>query len=139
VRPLDLCSAYSAFANGGARYDPILITEITDARGQTVFKDDPQKRLHPAFINQEALDQLNVALREVIVHGTGTAASGITDAHGKTGTTSSRRDAWFVGYTSDLATAVWMAHVHREKAPKGKEGDIITYIPMPGATGGHLC
>ena len=83
---------YSAFANGGNRYDPYLIMEIKDALGNEVFQDDPAKRLHANFLNQETLDQINVALREVVLHGTGMAASGIPDAHGKTGTTSSHRD-----------------------------------------------
>ena len=47
---------------------------------------------------------------------------------------------WFVGYTSNLATAVWMAHVHKETLHKGQQTIGITnYLPMPGATGGVIC
>jgi len=55
---------------------------------------------------------------------------------GKTGTTSDSRDAWFAGYTPDLVAVVWVAHENRLR----RGGRLqITYSPMPGATGGHLC
>ena len=140
VHPIDLCSAYTAFANGGNRYDPYLIADISDARGSEVFRDDPTKRLHANFLSGSTLEQINVALREVVLNGTGMAAAAIPDAHGKTGTTSSHRDAWFVGYTSNLTTAVWMAHVRKETVhQKDQVVDVTKYLPMPGATGGSLC
>ncbi len=141
VHPLDICSAYSAFANGGYRYDPAFVVRINGPEGQEVFKDNPEARLHPNFIRPLALDQLNAALRHVVLDGTGAAAAFIPDARGKTGTTDSRRDAWFVGYTGDLATAVWVANAHKVKkhAAGGKSLIVTRYLPMPGATGGHLC
>jgi len=140
VHPIDLCSAYTTFANGGNRSDPYLISEISDAHGGEVFRDDPAKRQHPNFMNGSTLDQINVALREVVLHGTGMAAAPIPDAHGKTGTTSSHRDCWFVGYTSNLTTAIWMAHIHKTATNSGKGNAGSThYLPMPGASGGALC
>jgi len=141
VHPLDLCSAYSAFANGGARYTPAFVARLVNAQGQEVWRDDPQTRYCPNFLASRTLDQINVALREVVLHGTGTAAASIPDAHGKTGTTNSHRDAWFVGYTGDLVTAVWSAHV-RKTSKRDRAGNTVIqarYLPMPGATGGHLC
>jgi len=140
VRPLDLCSAYSAFANSGERYEPAFIQSITDASGRDLFQDDPASRLHHAVLNQSALDQINVGLREVVVNGTAPAAASIPDAHGKTGTTSSHRDAWFVGYTGDLAVAVWTAHVHKETVKQpGGSAVLNHYLPMGSATGGAIC
>ena len=145
VHPIDLCAAYTTFANGGERFDPAFITKITNARGQDVFQDDPATRRHERFLKPRTLDQINVALREVVTSGSGTAAMPIDDAHGKTGTTNSHRDAWFVGYNADLATAIWVAHARKEtKTERGANGAAqklvtINYLPMEGATGGHLC
>ncbi len=140
VHPLDLCSAYTAFANGGDRYEPTLIVKITNVRGATIWQDDASTRLKPHFLKARTLDQINVALREVVTSGTAQAAAVIPDAHGKTGTTNSHRDAWFVGYTGELATAIWVAHSRKEtQTENGVATTVITYAPMEGATGGHLC
>jgi penicillin-binding protein 1A len=140
VRPLDLCSAYSAFANSGDRYEPAFVQSITDASGRDIFQDDPTARLHHAVLSQNALDQINVGLREVVVNGTAPAAASISDAHGKTGTTSSHRDAWFVGYNRDLAVAVWTAHVHKETLKQPGRNTVLNYyMPMGSATGGAIC
>ncbi len=140
VRPLDLCSAYSAFANSGDRYEPAFMQSITDAGGRELYRDDPTTRLHRAVLNAGALDQINVGLREVVVHGTAPAAASIPDAHGKTGTTSSHRDAWFVGYTRDLTVAVWTAHVHKETVQQQGQRTVLNrYLPMGSATGGDIC
>ena len=140
VHPLDLCSAYTAFANNGDRYEPILISKVTNARGKILWQDDASARLNPHFLKQRTLDEINVGLREVVMSGTAQAASVIPDAHGKTGTTNSHRDAWFVGYTGELATAVWVAHSRKEtKIENGVATTLTTYAPMEGATGGRLC
>jgi len=141
VHPIDLCSAYSLFANHGERYDPTFLRKITDRKGQTLFQDDPASRKHPAFLSQTTLDQINIALRAVVTGGTGQAANCIPDAHGKTGTTTSLRDAWFVGYTSNLVTAIWMAHASKEirMSPQGLRQARTLYLPMESASGGKLC
>jgi penicillin-binding protein 1A len=144
VHPLDICSAYTAFAHGGERFEPALIARITDAHGRTVFQDDPATRLVPNFLKPRTLDEINVALREVVTSGTGRAAAPIDEARGKTGTTNSHRDAWFVGYTADLTTAIWVAHVRKE-VKREKLNAVMTqtttttYLPMGSGTGGQLC
>jgi penicillin-binding protein 1A len=141
VRPIELCSAYTAFANRGIRYDPVMITAISDARGHSVWQDEAARRQHNRFVKTQTLDQINVALREVVTHGTAEAAVEIPDAHGKTGTTSDHRDAWFVGYTGTLATAVWVAREHRStsRGENGMPHTVTRYEPMADATGGSLC
>lgn len=140
VHPLDLCSAYSAFANSGDRYDPAFVQSIADASGHGVYQDDPTTRLHRSVLSPSALDQINVGLREVVVNGTAPAAASISDAHGKTGTTSSHRDAWFVGYNRDLAVAVWTAHVRKETLHQmGQQTVLNHYLSMGSATGGAIC
>ncbi|HEV2471397.1 MAG TPA: transglycosylase domain-containing protein, partial [Chthonomonadales bacterium] len=138
VHPIDLCDAYSAFANEGARYLPVFIKTITDPQGHTSYSDAPQQRLIPPVLDSQAIDQINVALADVVSNGTGQAASSIPDACGKTGTSSDMRDAWFVGYTPQLCAAVWLARsCHRP--PRGKSPAHWTYLPMPGETGGRAC
>ena len=66
VHPIELCSAYSAFANGGQRYDPVFITRILSTSKQEIFADTPEQRYHANFFGGQSLDQVNVALREVV-------------------------------------------------------------------------
>jgi penicillin-binding protein 1A len=136
VRPIDLCSAYSVLPAKGNRYLPMAITRITDADGNMI--EEPQPQLQNDILKPETVQQMDTAFEAVVTSGTGTLARGseangiVENARGKTGTTSDNRDAWFAGYTPELTTVIWVASVHRSKHG-------ITYIQMPGATGGHLC
>ena len=142
VHPIEICSAYSSFANNGERYDPTFIVRIVAGRDQEVLRDDSAIRHHDRVLKPTTIDEINVALREVVTSGTGRAAAAIPDARGKTGTTSNHLDAWFVGYTSDLTTAVWVARIGsrtRQLADDGKPMVLAKYAPMAGGTGGVLC
>jgi len=77
-------------------------------------------------LREQEADQVTAALRGVIAEGTGTRADIRLDAAGKTGTTEDARDAWFVGYTCNLTTAVWMGYA-------GREGQVVE--PMKGILG----
>ena len=114
VSPLEMAHAYETFAEGGRRvYDPVLgspgkgptgIAEIRD--GSHIVRDVPSfQRVMPAGVASE----LHNMLAGVVQSGTGTAAaiSGV-DVVGKTGTTTNYADAWFVGWTPQLTTAVWV-------------------------------
>jgi penicillin-binding protein 1A len=121
VSPLDMAAAYATFANGGVRVSgsvapggrpgPISIAKVTDARGRVLFAN------HPA--RQQVLEPwkngvLTSVLQEVVSRGTGTAAALFRPSAGKTGTTEDYGDAWFCGYTPDLAAAVWVGYpTHR--------------------------
>ncbi len=137
VRPIDLCSAYSVFPAKGNRLQPMAIVRVTDADGNLIEEHTPQI-VKTNILKSKTLDQMNTALEAVVTSGTGTRARGteengiVPGAHGKTGTTSDNRDAWFAGYTPELTTVIWVASVHRSKHG-------ITYAQMPGATGGVLC
>ncbi len=108
VSPLELTRAYAAFANGGRMPQALFIEKIVDSNGKVLEEQ------HPAF--SEALDprgayQMTHLLEGVIPDGT---AKGISSfggpAAGKTGTTDQNIDAWFVGYTPELTTCVWIGH-----------------------------
>jgi len=115
VSPLDMARAYTSFADGGSRIDgsllgnqPRTITTIEDVNGKTVA-DNRVVRRRVLSSDQSAL--LTQLLEGVVAGGTGTAAAipGRAVA-GKTGTTENYGDAWFVGYTPGLVTAVWVGY-----------------------------
>lgn len=108
--PWQLIQAYTALANGGNRVELSTVKKITDSQGKTLVQDHPRSKmvLHPqtAYIVTDML-------RSVISSGTGVSVRrwGFTQAMaGKTGTTNDFRDSWFVGYTPDLITLVWVGY-----------------------------
>jgi penicillin-binding protein 2D len=112
VTPLEMASAYGTLATNGLHYEPVAITKVVDRHGETVFEVDPQpeRALEPEI----AYETTNV-LRGVITGGTARRADIGRPAAGKTGTSQNYRDAWFVGYTPDLVTSVWVGYYQEEK------------------------
>jgi penicillin-binding protein 1A len=111
VNPLDMASAYGTFAANGTHHPPFGITKIVDSNGEVLYdaKDDPA--LEPVDAIEPAVAYLTTtALEQVIQRGTGVRAQITRPAAGKTGTAQEYRDAWFAGYTPDLAAAVWMGY-----------------------------
>lgn len=109
VSPLEMAGAYATFADGGIYHAPLLITRVTDASGKSLpLPVNPVTRvvLTPTQAAQESY-----VLQQVVLKGTGTAAGGVGSAvAGKTGTTENSANAWFIGYTPNLTTAVWMGY-----------------------------
>ncbi|WP_282696121.1 transglycosylase domain-containing protein [Streptomyces sp. CC208A] len=104
--PLDMANVYATFANRGIYCVPVVIDSIRAANGDKL--NVPQTKCTRAMSDRTA-DMINQMLKGVVEDGTGTRA-GLSDRDnaGKTGTTEGRKDAWFVGYTPDLSTAVWV-------------------------------
>jgi penicillin-binding protein 1A len=94
------------FANRGERVPPSPIVKVTDSAGKVLL--DNTKPKGERVIDQVIADNETDLLRGVIDHGTGTAANIGRPAAGKTGTSQNYANAWFVGYTPALSTAVWM-------------------------------
>ncbi|MER6996609.1 transglycosylase domain-containing protein [Streptomyces sp. NPDC000410] len=113
--PLDMAAAYATFANRGTYCTPIAIESVTTANGERLKV--PRSSCTRAMSERTA-DTINQMLKGVVEDGTGTQA-GLTDRDnaGKTGTTDERVDAWFVGYTPNLSTAVWVGDDIGEKTP----------------------
>lgn len=107
VTPLDMASAYGVLATGGVRATPQAIVKVLDRNGRVLEQYTPQEK---AVIDEKTAYILTDMMRGVIEHGSGTAANIGRPAAGKTGTTSDYKDAWFVGFTPDLAAAVWMGY-----------------------------
>ncbi len=107
VTPLEMAGAYATFANNGWHSDPTFIVRVTDSQGNVLLDNQPEPKL---LLDQWAVASLNNVLQGVVQSGTGTSAQIGRPAAGKTGTTSSERDVWFVGYVPQLATAVWIGN-----------------------------
>lgn len=103
VRPIDQASGYATFANGGEHVEAHVVKEIIDSSGEN---QRPEVESSRALEESTAAD-VTYALQQVIEGGTGSSANFWTHpAAGKTGTTDNSVAAWFVGYTSQLSTAV---------------------------------
>jgi len=122
VTPLELTAAYGAFASGGNRIYPYFVDEV-DSGSRILYK---RKQTEPQRIIASHVDRDLVAmLYGVVTEGTGRgAAIPGHEAAGKTGTTQDYHDAWFVGFTTDYVTAVWVGNDDSS--------------PMKGVTGGSL-
>ncbi len=108
VSPLELTSAYTAFASLGQAAEPRLILRVEDDNGKVLWKSTPRRR--PVLDPAVAYLVTNV-LADALVRGTGSLIqqTGLhAPAAGKTGTTNEGADAWFVGYTPEVVAAIWM-------------------------------
>jgi penicillin-binding protein 1A len=109
VTPIEMTTAYSAFANGGYRVYPYYVTEVDDLGGHVLYKrQTPQpQRVIASHVDKD----LVAMLYGVVTSGTGRAAAiPGHEAAGKTGTTQDYHDAWFVGFTADYVTTVWIGN-----------------------------
>lgn len=107
VTPLEMAAAYGAFANKGVYIKPTAIVKILDRNGN-VLEDNSSDVQKTQVMSEKTAYEMTSMLEGVIARGTGTAASIGRPAAGKTGTTDDNHDAWFIGYTPDIVTAVWV-------------------------------
>ena len=113
VHPIDMATAYATFANRGIRVDPVFVTNITKADGTVVYQHQHRQ---VRALDEHIADEVTYALQQVVQRGTGTRAQlGLRPVAGKTGTGQEWRDAWFVGFTPDIVTAVWMGFPQQGK------------------------
>ncbi len=117
VNLLELVSSYAPFANGGRRAAPYAIVSIRSSEGVVLYTRAPTPGPRVAALAD--IGAMNDMLGEVMRIGTGRKASlDPRPAAGKTGTSQNSRDAWFVGYTADLVTGVWVGN--DDDAPMGR-------------------
>ena len=120
LSPMEMAGAYATFASNGWHADPTFIVQVSDSSGNVVLDNTPRPQL---VLDPWATASLTDVLQGVVARGTGKAAQIGRPVAGKTGTTDSQRDVWFVGYVPQLATAVWVGNDN--------------YAPLrAGATGG---
>ena len=127
VTPLELTGAYAPFANGGSGIIPFTITRIRSTTGKILYERKPGGLgavMSPE--NDAAMTRLMV---ETVTTGTGKAARLIErPSAGKTGTTQDFHDAWFVGFTADLVTGVWVGNDNAAPMKKATGGGLPAHI-----------
>jgi penicillin-binding protein 1A len=125
ITPLQHTGAFSTFANGGKLAKPYAILELYNSKNELIYSRDRDEPPAPQVVNRHVTEMMNQMMKAVVDEGTGKrAALDFTYAVGKSGTSSSWRDAWFMGFTGALVTGIWIGH--------------DDFQSMPGITGGSL-
>ncbi len=124
VSVIDMTSSYAVFANQGYKSTAFGFTRITTNAGELVWEPDPAAPKE-RVVSEQTVTYMNTLMRAVVENGTGRRAliEGVPVV-GKTGTTSSYRDAWFCGFTGNYVAAVWFGN--------------DDYRPTKNLTGGTL-
>ncbi len=109
VQVMDQAVGYATFANKGVPVEPFMVREVRRG-GEVLFRTEVEAG--PAAFSEDVAADATYAMQQVVERGTGRAAQldGGRDAAGKTGTSSDNKDAWFVGFTPQLSTAVWLGY-----------------------------
>lgn len=132
----EMVGAYTAFSNKGMRAEPIYVTRITDNTGNVVSEFTPR---HTEVISEDAYYKIVSILMNVVDSGTGArlrrAPFNITaQMGGKTGTTNSNSDGWFMGFTPELVTGVWVGgeerYIHFNSMASGQGASMA--LPIYG-------
>jgi penicillin-binding protein 1A len=129
IPPLQMAAAYATLASEGVAHPPHVVDRVDRRDGSAVFAnaDGGKQAIDPAIARVATS-----VLQEVVTRGTGRAAA-LADrpVAGKTGTAQNHQDAWFVGYTPQLATAVWMGDVDGERPMLNIQGINVTGGSFP--------
>ncbi|MBO6900406.1 MAG: penicillin-binding protein [Rhizobiaceae bacterium] len=151
VTPLELTAAYVPFANGGYRPFVHFIEKVSTPEGKVLW----QRRSGgiPRVVNAQVVGMMNAMMSRTLQEGTGRKAYFGWPAAGKTGTTQSSRDVWFVGYTANLTTGVWFGNDDNSPTKKVTGGSLpaqawhdymaaahsgIPVASLPGWSGGAV-
>jgi len=120
VTPLEMAGAFATFASNGWSSDTTAILQVTDSKGNILLDNTPEPK---QILDPWATANLTTMLKGVLgENGTGKKGNIGRPAAGKTGTTSSERDVWFVGYVPQLSTAVWVGNDNYQSMGKGITG-----------------
>lgn len=122
VTLLELTTAYAHMASNGLAVTPYAITKVTTKKGKIIYTRKGVDA--PRVLGKDVVGMMNALLSGVVQYGTGASANIGRPMAGKTGTTSDYKDAWFMGYTPNMATGVWVGN--------------DTPTPMKKVTGGTL-
>lgn len=111
MKPMELASSYSVFANNGYHIEPFYLTKIEDEYGNTLYEKKKSNRITDA-IDKTTSNITTIMMEEVVNNGTAARLRNIIprdiSVAGKTGTTNDNADAWFTGFTPEIITCVWV-------------------------------
>jgi len=120
VSLMELTRAYAVFANGGMLVEPLFVERVVDRDGRVIEENQTKAE---GVIPAETAYVMTDLLKAVVKEGTGWRIKALKrPAAGKTGTTNDLRDAWFMGYTPDLVTGVWVGYDDRKPMGRGETG-----------------
>jgi len=117
----EMTSAFSIMANNGVYFSPYYVEKVVDREGRVLYQHQPEQRLVLQRVPRDTMVKL---MQGVVKFGTGRAADIGRPVAGKTGTSDDYRDAWFIGFTPDITTGVWVGNDDNSQ--------------MPGITGGTI-
>ncbi|RAM49760.1 MAG: penicillin-binding protein [Hapalosiphonaceae cyanobacterium JJU2] len=122
VTPIEMAGAYATFANYGWQSPTTVIVRVTDSSGNVLLDNTPKPQL---VLEPWAAAAVVNVMQAVITDGTGKNAAIGRPAAGKTGTTSSEKDIWFVGTVPQLTTAVWVGRDDNRQLATGATGGTM--------------
>ncbi len=132
VSPLQMAAAYATFAAGGIYARPTGITRVVLPNGKADRNAGWGKPDTKRALSDAVAAKVTDILRQNALYGTGAGSGdGVHDAAGKTGTTDDHADAWYVGYTRDLSTAVWMGYPKGEIPMLSVHGQAVAGSTFP--------
>ncbi len=136
VSPLELVGAFATFANGGYAVMPHVIERVTGTKGKQLYARNPQPL--GRVVEARYIGMMNQMMQETLSMGTAhKAALPGWQAAGKTGTSQDFRDAWFVGYTANLVTGVWLGNDDNSPMKKVTGGGLPVDIWSRFMRDGH--
>jgi len=107
ISPLQMAAAFAAFPEQGKYREYFCISRIEDASGRVIYTSNPNSW---QIISRKTAKEMDSILKAVVNYGTGSRAAIAISSGGKTGTTTDSRDLWYVGYTRELSTAIWVGN-----------------------------
>lgn len=119
MSPMEIASAYATFANNGWQSETTFIVQVTDTQNNVILDNTPKPKL---VLDPWSAASTTSIMQSVINGGTGKMASIGRPAAGKTGTTSSEKDVWFVGYVPQLSVAIWIGRDDNRRLASGVTG-----------------
>ena len=123
VSMVELVGAYAPFANGGLAVAPHVVTRIRTLSGKLLYMRQPEERNQ--VVDPRHVGMMNTMMRETLISGTAKKAEiPGWPAAGKTGTSQDYRDAWFIGYTANLVTGVWLGNDDNSPTKKATGGGL---------------
>lgn len=125
VSPLANTAAFAHFANGGKTARPYAIIDMFTSKGDVIYARETDEPAPKQVVSRRTVENMNQMMQLVVTDGTGKrAALDFTHAVGKTGTSSSYKDAWFVGFTGSLVAGVWFGNDDNRAMNKITGGSI---------------
>lgn len=136
TRVLDMASAYATLAASGVYHKPHFVQKVVNSEGEVLFDASQQDNSGEQRIEKKVADNVTSAMQPIAAYSNGHALAGGRPSAAKTGTnqlgdTDSNRDAWMVGYTPSLSTAVWVGTTEGTKPLETKWGSPVYGSGLP--------